>query len=583
MTEAIEAAETAEVGLAESTEVAEVPEGREVERAEEEGTVDRDEYETVDGSELQEASGEKEEDDGGEEATPINLPGPVAAQTEVSADAVKDESAPAEERGGVLPVPIPEPTEEEEGGLERGESQSRVGDDGSELMDDGSELMQERSGTGGQVAEVHDPGTEPPPPNREIGLKGGEAQVASGEGSRAAELGVNMEPIPSPEEEAGSREVAPRVEGEQVGEAPEPGPEPFPQPGGEGEEMGEIPEPGPDPFPQPAGEPGEVTEGSATLESTPDALAEEGSLEEEDLSEAEEHWEPPDVYVNADGEVVDADGKPVDSPPVVSSPDGKSYVASYPGMYDKDGDPVSFEVPAYKRSLKDLYLHDDGSGKLTVVDANGNPVDSPPIVFSDGQGNYGAHYPGDDPVSLKTYNAPIKDMYVHDDGSGNLTVVDANGDPVDSPPKVFSDGQGNYGAQYPGDNPVSLKMYKAPIKDMYVHIDSSGNPTVVNANGDPVDSPPKVFSDGQGNYGAQFPGDNPVSLKTYKAPIKDMYVHVDGSGNPTVVDANGDPVDSPPVVFSDGQGNYGAYYPGGTGNPTPLKYFKPPSGWKKKI
>lgn len=514
----------------------EVPEDVEIKPTDEDGTVDRDEYETIEGAELREASGDKDDDDG-EEATPINLPGPVTAQAEVASDDVKDE---AEERGGVLPVPIPEPTGAQEWVRveEVGDSQARVADDGSELMREGEVVV-------------------------------GEAQVAGGEGGRESEVGVNMEPIPSSEEKSAGREGNLRVEGEQVGEEEEPGPLPFPQPAGEGEE------------PSSEAEVGEVAEDSGTLETAPDAQAEEGGLQEEDLNEGEEHWEPPAVYLNADGVVVDADGKPVDSPPVVTSPDGQNYVASYPGMYDKDGNPVSFEVPDYKGSLEGLYLHDDGGGKLTVVNANGEPVDSPPIVTSpDGQ-TYNAHYPGGKQVSLKAYQASVKDMYLHDDGSGKLTVVDANGKPVDSPPILTSpDGQ-TYGAYYPGDKPVSMKMYKAPIKDMYVHVDGSGKSTVVDANGDPVDSPPKVFSDGQGNYGAQYPGDKPVSLKTYKTPIKDMYLHTDSSGKMTVVDANGKPVDSPPIIFSpDGQ-TYGAKYPGG--KPVTLKLFKPPSDWKKKI
>ena len=218
-------------------------------------------------------------------------------------------------------------------------------------------------------------------------------------------------------------------------------------------------------------------------------------------------------------------------------------------------------------------------------------------MYLNGEGDYIAYYPGGDKseemVQIEAYKAPLKDLYIHDDGKGNLTVVDANGKPVDSPPVVYLNGEGDYIAYYPGmynedgsQIPVGLPTYKAPLKDLYIHDDGKGNITVVDANGKPVDSPPVVYLNGEGDYSAYYPGmynedgsQIPVSLPTYKAPLKDLYIHDDGKGNITVVDANGKAVNSPPIVYADGEGNYSAYYPGGdkSGKTVYMEFYKPSS------
>ncbi len=159
-----------------------------VERTEEDGSIDRDEYGTADGSEISEGSGK--DDEGGEEATPINLPGPVAASAEGVA-------------GGV-PVPLPQPAE------------------------DGSEVMLDHPGTGGHVAEDPDPGTDPPGPNVELSPDDVKSDVAldhPGTGGNVAQ-----DPVPEPDPKG------------QMAEEPQPGPDPFPQPA-------ESPDPGGDPPP----------------------------------------------------------------------------------------------------------------------------------------------------------------------------------------------------------------------------------------------------------------------------------------------------------------------------------------------
>ena len=356
--------------------------------------------------------------------------------------------------------------------------------------------------------------------------------------------------------------------------------------------------------------------GDSKLESKPEegvlpaTDGEEQGIGEEGVREDDEVDEPPDWYLHEDKDgnitVVDKNGNPVDSPPIVYKYQGKTYVA-YPGdepAIAEDGtvnDPSKLiELPNYKKLIKDMYLHEDKDGTITVVDGDGKPVSSPPIVFTY-QGKTYVTY-GDSPIAddgtikdpsklieLPTYKQDMKNMYLHEDKDGNITVVDGNGKPVSTPPIVFTY-QGKTYVTY-GDSPIAddgtikdpsklieLPDYKPGVRDiskeMYLHEDKDGNITVVDANGNPVDSPPIVYTY-QGKTYVTYPGDEPaiapdgtikdpnklIELSTYKSPIKDMYLHEDKDGNVTVVGKDGKPVDSPPIVFSY-QGKYYAAYPG---------------------
>jgi len=241
-----------------------------------------------------------------------------------------------------------------------------------------------------------------------------------------------------------------------------------------------------------------------------------------------------------------------------------------------------------------MYVHVAQDGTKTVVDANGKPVDSPPlytmIANEKGEEIFMAHYPtgaGQAEVKgiLTTYSAPITGMYIHA-GQDGINVVDANGRQVDSPPmivKVANDKGGvDYLASYPDGEHAVLTAYSAPITGMYVHAGQDGI-TVVDANGKQVDSPPtivKVANDKGGvGYLASYPDGEHAVLTTYSTPITGMYIHVSQDGNATVVDANGEPVDSPPLLTkianSKGGVIYLASYPGSQGSA--LEYYKPPS------
>jgi hypothetical protein len=123
-----------------------------------------------------------------------------------------------------------------------------------------------------------------------------------------------------------------------------------------------------------------------------------------------------------------------------------------------------FELSYYQANNPGWKVHDDGEGNLTVVDEKGIPVESPPTINTY-QGQYYLSYPGQDvglddkgtvtnPELLNSckaeyFSKEIHEMYIHDDGKGTLTVVGADGKPVDSPPVIYTY-QGKTYATYPG-------------------------------------------------------------------------------------------------------------------------------------
>jgi hypothetical protein len=385
---------------------------------------------------------------------------------------------------------------------------------------------------------------------------------------------------------------------------------------------------------------------------------------EADLKKAEgdegENFLPADwhTYEDEDGNdiIVDGNGKPVDSPPVVYEYQGKKYLA-YPGdapAVDEKGmlkNPKNLieAPPAYEAPIKDLYIHEDQDGKLTVVDKNGKPIDSPPmIVESEVSGS--EHpvkylvYPntkapfdetgkptGEKLNVAQEYNAEIKDMYIHEGTDGKLTVVDKNGKPVDSPPKIveYYSNEGETAVKYlaypgskapfdetgkpmPGVKLNPAQEYSAEIKGMYIHEGPDGKVTVVDKNGKPVESPPivmehdpnndgqtvkylaypdtKVFDEtGKPLAGAKF---NPA--EQYQGSTDGLYMHEGEGGKITIVDEKGQPVDSPPDLVKM-NGKYYMSYPGtkeaaaikpdgsiDTKNAKEISYYKP-DWWTKNV
>jgi uncharacterized protein YrzB (UPF0473 family) len=261
-----------------------------------------------------------------------------------------------------------------------------------------------------------------------------------------------------------------------------------------------------------------------------------------------------------------------------------------------------------------LYMHEDKDGNITIVDENGKPIDSPPVVYTYNGKKY-ITYPGTKPainekgeivnpdglIELPYFQGATQGLYIHEDQDGNTTVVDEKGNAVDSPPIIFNYQGKNY-ILYPGmkspinekgeivhpENLIEAPYYKGSTEDLYVHEDKDGKITVVDENGNPVKSPPIVYTYQGKNYilypGMESPIDeqgtikhpeNMIEAPNYKASTDGLYMHEDQDGNITVVDENGDPVKSPPIVY-EYNGKHYFTYPGSESGINPDGSIKNP-------
>ena len=201
-----------------------------VEKTEEDGSIDRDEFGTADGSEISEGSGK--DDDGGEEATPINLPGPIAENDDQDMQLNSGPSRDDLPDGtGILEEP-----HETIAGAEPLEDQDIV--DRAEIPE-GIEL---------ELAQGEDDDKDEATP---INLPG---PVAAGAEGVAGGVPV---PLPKPTNDASkvikdhpgpggnvAQETVPDPEPDfRVAEEPEPGPDPFTQPAESPDPGGEPPGP----------------------------------------------------------------------------------------------------------------------------------------------------------------------------------------------------------------------------------------------------------------------------------------------------------------------------------------------------
>ena len=165
-----------ESGPAEETEI---PDGIEFKLAsEDDGTVDRDDHPMVEDPELTEATGK--DDDDKDEATPINLPGPVAespgsgegdvAATPINipkpgSDVGLDEEGPVGPPGGdvsATPINIPKP------GGDVSATPINIPKPGGDVSATPINIPK----PGGDVAGYDDPGDPPPPPDLSPGVDG---------------------------------------------------------------------------------------------------------------------------------------------------------------------------------------------------------------------------------------------------------------------------------------------------------------------------------------------------------------------------------------------------------------------------
>jgi hypothetical protein len=329
---------------------------------------------------------------------------------------------------------------------------------------------------------------------------------------------------------------------------------------------------------------GEVVEPGEAIEPEMGDVGEQGEGEEpEAIGEEEELWIPPEmyVYIGADGKsiVVDADGKPLDCPPMIKviMDGGKEVYIAY---FTFTAPSESFELQAYNPPIENMYVYTRPDGTRVVVDANGKPLDCPPminVIIDTGGEVYGARYSySDEIVELQAYNPPIENMFVYNRPDGTRVVVDVNGKPVYCPPKLTTSDFVTYYASYWENEPVELQYYKAPIDSLYIYDDGSGKvPIVVDEDGKPVDCPPNLTTSDSISFYANYWGDEPVEIQYFKAPIDSLYIYDDGSGKvPIVVDEDGKPVDCPPNLTTSDSISFYANYWGD--EPVEIQYFKAP-------
>lgn len=346
------------------------------------------------------------------------------------------------------------------------------------------------------------------------------------------------------------------------------------------------------------------------------------------------------AHYGSDGtiNVVDLEGNVLKSPPIITKVVDGSGVehayAQYPGMESTQ----KVELEAYNAPIDTdrVFAYKGQDGKIQIVDADGKPLAIPPVVtgyIANKSGDKFAmvNYLGGGSVELQKgtqvswFQAPLDGLFVHVGQDGSYTVVDGTGKAVDSPPvinKVIdSKGVEHINATYQGVGEKSVKgelqFFTAPLEalfkgvgpnkslPLFIHEGSDGSITVVDKSGKPIESPPIITKvmDGKGSvqYQASYPGVSGEPLKeqastadvssegpkwiftSYTAPITDMYAHVGQDGSITVVDSDGEPVDSPPViqkiVDSKGVQIIQAVYPGDPSGTKPviLSYYVPTS------
>ncbi|MBN1437986.1 MAG: hypothetical protein JW929_01135, partial [Anaerolineales bacterium] len=349
----------------------------------------------------------------------------------------------------------------------------------------------------------------------------------------------------------------------------------------------------------------EAGEGTAGEE---DAGAETTPAGEAGAGEGGEWTPPPDWYlaIGPDGKmiVVDADGNPVESPPqvqTVNPADGSPCdpTVFYPGSAD------GVELPYYSDSLDNCSIFIDSDGKPIVVDMNGNPLPLQPVVqmTNPEDGSPCApkvYYPGSDqkPVELQEFTFLDAGLYLQGcsilvGADGKAVLVDADGNPKALQPHIqLKDESGTLlnptiSLDSSGKNGYALKYYSGNILDgCSVHVGADGKPVVVDASGKPLavqpviqttnpdgsSCEPKVFYQG---FEAE-----PVGMSYYSENLENCHLHTGADGKPVVVDANGVPLASQPIIRTVDENGQPCepkiYYQGGEENPVSVSAYSAP-------
>ena len=312
------------------------------------------------------------------------------------------------------------------------------------------------------------------------------------------------------------------------------------------------------------------------------------------------------IGYNQDGKliVVDSKGEPVDSPPLITKGVDNNGKETYNAYYPGSGVESGVELGAYSTSLEGCFANIGEDGKVSIVDADGNPLKCQPItskyVDEKGVEQVTAYYPDSGEaggVELQGYSASLEGCYAYTGDDGKVTIVDADGNPLSCQPitskYVDEKGVEQVTAYYSGsgtDSGVEVAAYSASLEGCYANIGQDGKITVVDADGNPLGCQPMtskyVDENGVEQVTAYYSGsgaESSVEVPGYSASLQDCYAHLDQDGSITVVDGEGKPLSSQPVItkYVDAKGNeqISAWYPADqAGTIGTLSWYKPPSG-----
>ncbi len=317
---------------------------------------------------------------------------------------------------------------------------------------------------------------------------------------------------------------------------------------------------------------GQTAETSA--ETTAAADTDLADSAEKNLSEGEAslEWTPPEIYVAYDSSgnpvIVDKNGDPIDSPPIVAAMTGDKGEPLYYGRYvGLDSDKL-FWIPFLERDFQGCSVGMNTEGALTVFDASGEPLSVQPklLKMSGSNGSFYTVYNVDSqgntkPFALYDYVGSLTGVTIGKDADGHLTAFDASGEPLAAQPHItiLGDNTGGeiYSVYYPSgvkgsqSTPVLLSAYSASLDGVTVAIGLDGKRIAVDENGKPLAAQPIISAitvDGVEQFIVRYSTDKPETLSTYSGSLEGVSVYRDESGKLVAVDSNGQPLAAQPVI-----------------------------------
>ena len=232
-----------------------------------------------------------------------------------------------------------------------------------------------------------------------------------------------------------------------------------------------------------------------------------------------------------------------------------------------------------------VYAYTDSSGRVMVVDADGNLLFGPQgikvIMGADGQEHVFAHFP-DAPdgvwVELENYDRSLAGCHVTISSSGSVFFFDADGKQILDRPSYTeqTDSQGKLHiiAWYPGheDEKTEIPILTHSLDGCSVSIGPGGEMNVVGSDGFNIPLKPstsvEVGADGKEHVYAWYPDSSDggkVELPFYSTPLAGCTAKMLENGDIVIINATGQKLTVQPsistTVGADGQEHVFAWYP----------------------